>query len=543
MAHSWLIHVAVALVVSGASTLAIAFGIEWWKTLLLGVVWFISIVMGIREFRKTKSRDRRELTTWLTVGGDLLLTANLTTKPQEIVSVGPGFERVLGWEESEMVGKPWMDFVHPDDLTSSVAKANSCNQERPVRQFVNRWRHKTDLSEGQPRWVWLEWNAVVDKGLDRVYAAARDMTSRFEREAQMATWSRITSDLMAVTDTAVPMNQRKFEWINEAWSRQLGWDTRELYDMRIADLLVAEETPSRQTSRQTCQSDSKGEAVMHCRVLCKPTKDQPTRHLFYEWTSLSLNGKLYVTGRDIGGERLHQEEMTKAIDDLEARNADLERFASVAAHQLRSPPRTIAGIAQALEEDYGGVLDKDAIQFLEDIRKDADQMAEIVEGLYRFSKVRTGDLVVQPVDLNELLQSVYEQRAKQTCMAHHDLVWDSLPVVLGDKILLKEVFLNLIDNGFKFNESNPKRVGITCRQLEGDRWQLIVEDNGIGIDPKYQPKLFTMFQRVHTGYAGTGVGLALVAAIINKLGGSISVQSELGRGTSFTFDLAAAWAS
>lgn len=267
------------------------------------------------------------------------------------------------------------------------------------------------------------------------------------------------------------------------------------------------------------------------------------------WTAFVLSARAftrvtYYGGHDVGRERTHALEMAKAISELEARNADLERFASVAAHQLRSPPRTIAGIAVAIEEDYGHLMDDEGRQFIEDIRLDANQMAEIVDGLYRFSKVRTSDdLIIEPVDLNKIMEHLYDTKKKRGCWASNqrDLLWDFLPTVLGDKVLLIEVMANLIDNGFKFNESKHPTVEVTAVNLLNGRWSIQVKDNGIGIDPQYQGKLFTMFQRVHPSYSGTGVGLALVAAIVNKFGGEVAVDSDVNKGAMFSFDLEGAW--
>jgi signal transduction histidine kinase len=280
----------------------------------------------------------------------------------------------------------------------------------------------------------------------------------------------------------------------------------------------------------------------------------------YEWSGIALNNRIYLTGRNVDTEYQHREEIAKAMQELQARNEDLERFASVAAHQLRSPPRTIAGIADALQEDYGHLLDAEALTYLSDIQSDADQMAEIVDGLYRFSKVQTlDDLKCEPVDLNKIMTLVQEHRGRLRCdecpskghcpyankapykcpNKRESILYSDLPVVLGDKILLKEVLTNLIDNGFKFNESEHKVIQVSTTQKEDDpdRYLIHVKDNGIGINPQYHNKLFQMFQRMHPQYKGTGVGLALVSAIVRKFGGSITVSSAKGAGTRFSFDL------
>ncbi len=516
--------------------------LHWWQTLTLSSIGALALIGWAIEYRRVNYYNARELDTWLRVAGDLRQILPAVTEEDKdvpLLSVGPGFTRVLGWEQSEMEGRRWTEFVHPDDLLAEGAGSDRLATEGSFQAYCNRWLHKEPYANGEPRYVWFEWNAITDDELGRTYASGRDITDQFKREGQMATWSRITNDLMAVADTGGDPSEWKFEWLNEAWTRQLGWSIPDLYNMRIVELLDAKGVRQALTLNGTV----KDAHVVSFPVRCKTPPGEKPQYRYFEWSSIDLDGKVYITGRDIGEERTHRIEMAKAIHDLEARNADLERFASVAAHQLRSPPRTITGIAQALKEDYGGLLDDEGIQFLDDVRTDADQMAEIVDGLYRFSKVRTSaDMHIEPVDLNALLDHIYESKKKRGCWdGPRCLLWDTLPTVLGDKLLLKEVFANLIDNGFKFNESDEKVVAITASRREDGRWVIHVEDNGIGIDPQYQPKLFQMFERVHPKYEGSGVGLALVQAIVNKLGGTVTVESNTGDGATFSFDLEGAW--
>jgi len=553
------IYVGVLVLVAATSTVSLYYFMHWGMTAALAVVWAIPLGLWLYEYRKASNRHALELASWLKVGGDL----RMICRPDEAHTIkfaGPGFERVLGWSKEELEGRPWAEFLHPDDhdISQRHLSTGVCGGPKNPRLAV-RWKHKVALPDGSTRWVWLEWSATFVEELNLCYANARDMTSRFEREAQMSTWSRITSDLMAVTDTGVPIPQRKFEWVNEAWTRLLGWEPDELYAMFIVELLCPDEVDVVTGQRAAVEQCAEGASRIECRVLCKPeAENEPPKYQIFEWVSSDINGKLYTTGRNVGAEHAHNIEMAKAIHDLETRNRDLERFASVAAHQLRSPPRTIAGIAQALTEDYADQLDDDGRQFLEDIRSDANQMAEIVDGLYRFSKVRTSaDMNTEPVDLDRLVRGLKESRLKTRCgtcdhrttcpapedcpNGHEKVVQEELPTVLGDKVLLVEVFSNLIDNGFKFNESEAKQVTITAANRGDGRWDITIADNGIGIDPTYHSKLFRMFERVHPSYSGTGVGLALVAAIVDKLGGTIRVDSAPGEGTRFTFDLEGAW--
>jgi signal transduction histidine kinase len=231
------------------------------------------------------------------------------------------------------------------------------------------------------------------------------------------------------------------------------------------------------------------------------------------------------------------EDMRLAIRDLEVANAALSRFASVAAHQLRSPPRGIIGAAQVLLEDF--TLPKDSLPYIEDIRLDAVLMSQIVDGLHRISDVRRlGEVVLTSVDLNQVFSKISEtlQRSGYLNGGRILHVEEGLPSILGDHTLLMEAFTNLIKNGFKFNRSFPAEVWISSHEsVEAPPLRVVVvRDNGIGINMAYQHKLFQLFERLSREFPGTGVGLYLSKMLFDRMNGDIEVSSTLGEGTSFS---------
>lgn len=529
--------------------LALSWGAPWWAVALFTTIWVATLLGCLKWGTRTQVIKQLPLipcpqtfdpcpalNSWLQVSGDLLIVLPKKSADGTILLVGPGFERDLGWKYQDIVGHSWREFIHPEDVGMTDQTLRSL-ETGLVQRVTNRWKHRQDQVDKSTRWVWLEWAFLAIETQDYIYAHARNLTNRFEREAQMATWAMITSDLMAVSDTAVPILERKFEWANEAWTRHLGWSLLDLYGMPIISLLEPMEKDSVIKAREDREQPEAG--IQEEPYVCK-IRGKNGIYQVYEWYAVHLNGKLYSVGRDIGADIKQQGKLQSAIADLEARNADLEKFASVAAHQLRSPPRTITGIAQALKEDYGHLLDAEGLQFLNDIQDDADQMAEIVEGLHRFSTVRTkDDMPLTRVNLESLLYDIRVSKYRRGILRKTDvLTWNHLPTVVGNRVLLQEVFVNLINNAVKFNESSPKKVHIAASPRGDGRWDISVKDNGIGIDYHYHHKLFQMFQRVHPQYKGTGVGLALVSAIVDRLGGDIRVTSSPGQGATFTFDLA-----
>jgi PAS domain S-box-containing protein len=525
----------VVLVTTIIHTLLLLIEPTWTMAFITSGVWLTALGMSIREYRKSTALSARELDIWLKIGLDLILMVN---PKEEILRASGGWFQALGYEPRDLVGRRWSEFVHPDDVQPAQEAAESILQGLHLTQYVNRWRHRSDHPTGEPRWVWLEWSGLQEG--DVIFATARLSAVRLEHESLMAMWSRVSTDLMATTDAYTDLPTRQFQWVNDAWTKTLGWSLAEVYQTTFFDLLHPEDRIIAMNRNQARLQGLLVDPIVVYRLQAKTSKQDIPIYRWFEWRSVVLEGKNYGSGRDITIERQNHEFMTHVIRDLEKSNADLERFASIAAHQLRSPPRTILGVARALEEDYKTVLDAPGQQFLQDIQENAAQMSEIVNGLYRFSKVRTiEELEMQPVDLNVVVTAIRDTKTKQGCFSegHRQLIVESLPKVLGDSVLLQEVLMNLIDNGFKFNQSKVSIVHVSANLRPDGRWDIHVADNGIGIDPKYHRKLFQMFQRVHPTYQGTGVGLALVAAIVQKMGGTILVDSKVNAGSTFTFDL------
>lgn len=222
-------------------------------------------------------------------------------------------------------------------------------------------------------------------------------------------------------------------------------------------------------------------------------------------------------------------------DELLRANEALERFTSVAAHQMRSPPRTIRGMATVLREECSGCDSPLVMQMLDSIIKKADALAEIVTVLHEIGSRHAMAITVRPVELVELLPAARERVGSQ----YQGKVEFDVPPhlgVLGNDTLLLEMFANLIENGWKFNTSEVPTVKFVARRIL-DRTRVRVADNGIGLDPKTQG-LFELFRRHTDQFPGTGVGLALVKQAVEKQGGFIAVHPPLpGEGAVFVVDL------
>ncbi|HXG04183.1 MAG TPA: ATP-binding protein [Candidatus Binatia bacterium] len=229
---------------------------------------------------------------------------------------------------------------------------------------------------------------------------------------------------------------------------------------------------------------------------------------------------------------------TRQMQELERSNAELEQFAYVASHDLQEPLRAIVGYLQLLEQRYRGRLDADADEFIDYAVEAGRRMQALVNDLLAYARLGTQRRPPSPVDADAALRSVLEGLRTMLAETGAVVTHDRLPLVLVDEAQLRTLLQNLIANAVKFRGERAPRVHVSA-EPNGPVWTFAVRDNGIGIEPRHQQRIFTMFQRLHTRaeYPGTGIGLAMCKKIVEGHGGRIWVASEPGVGSTFYFTL------
>jgi len=226
--------------------------------------------------------------------------------------------------------------------------------------------------------------------------------------------------------------------------------------------------------------------------------------------------------------------------ELEASNRMLEDFAYSVSHDLKAPLRAISGFSEIISRRYAESLNEEARHYFENIVQAAGQMEGLIVDLLKYSRLGKETMPPAAVSLSEVIGEIVSGLESAGATKEAEVAIDpNLPVVEGNPTLLKQVFLNLMDNVLKYRrEGVAHRVEIRGR-VEGT-WAVVeVADNGIGIAPEYQDKIFNVFQRLHgqDAYPGTGIGLAIVKKAVNLMKGTVEVESEKGRGSVFRVKL------
>lgn len=226
--------------------------------------------------------------------------------------------------------------------------------------------------------------------------------------------------------------------------------------------------------------------------------------------------------------------LSKANEQLKRSNSDLERFAFIASHDLKSPLRNIISFLGLFNRRYGAKMEAGPKEYLDIVKSNAMQMQTLIEDILEYSKTNSTTLKEEEIDLNRMIKLIISQLKTNPSYEKAELmIWD-LPVVVGDLTRLQQLFQNLIENGLKYNESDFPTVAIKYME-EGENHYFIVEDNGIGIPEEYHERIFKMFERLHTRehYQGTGIGLSICLKNVEEYGGSIQIDSADWRGTQF----------
>lgn len=233
------------------------------------------------------------------------------------------------------------------------------------------------------------------------------------------------------------------------------------------------------------------------------------------------------------------QELEAKTQELQASVAELESFAYSVSHDLRAPLRAMDGFSRILLDELGSVIPQEKRRYLENIRKNAQGMQELVDGLLSFSRLGTTAISARVLDPSILVRQALSDLGAILNQTHVEVVVEDLPSCYADPVLLKQVFVNLLSNALKFSDRVPGARVVIGADKSGPDVTYFVTDNGVGFDQRFVDQIFGVFQRLHRSedYEGTGIGLALASRIITRHGGRIWARGALGEGATFYFTL------
>jgi len=219
----------------------------------------------------------------------------------------------------------------------------------------------------------------------------------------------------------------------------------------------------------------------------------------------------------------------------ETANAELEAFSYSVAHDLRAPIRAIDGFSQIIKDDCQAILPEESSKLFDKIRVNAQKMSHLIDDLLQLSKITRSMIQLQQIDMRSFIPLVYQETISPEIREQFEFEISDLPMINGDKSLLRQVWANLISNAVKYTMKSPiKKITVDFKEHE-KAIEYSIQDSGVGFDKNYQQKLFQAFQRLHRAeeYEGTGIGLTIVKRIVEYHQGAVYAES-LGNGARFS---------
>jgi len=496
----------------------------------------VGVVMDLteREERERRLQKNDAILTQLTETTDdvfWLFDADFT----EIQFVNDAYEEVWGRSVADLE-EDAMDFlegVHPEDREMVVGAVEQLRNGEPSNR-----EYRVNPEEDFERWVWVRGDPILDEGgeVERVAGFARDITERKEREQRLEESNRqfqaVFNDphaLVGLLDT-----DGRLRRVNETALESVGLDRESVLGMPFPETPWWSYDAELQADvRRWIDRAAGGEYVgfeaehplpdgdlMAVEGTLRPVTDD-------DGTVTSL----IVSARDITERKERKRQLEKS-------NERLEQFAYVASHDLQEPLRTISNYIEMIAEDYGDALDEEAEELVDVVVTGSERMQSMINGLLDYSRVTTRGDTFEPVDTDQVLEDVAEDL--EIMLEDHDgqLDWSGLPTVEGDGDQLRQVFQNLVKNALEHAEG-PVSIDVRAEDV-GDSYRFSVADDGPGIEPSRQEKIFRIFKsgrQYQTSSQAKGIGLAICDNIVDRHGGDIWVESEPGEGATFVFTI------
>lgn len=321
---------------------------------------------------------------------------------------------------------------------------------------------------------------------------------------------------------------RKIQSFNKAAEFMFGYDASDMIGKNVSLLTYRnKDITSERFVGQTQELE-----MSHSEGHTFPTSVSVSR------VELEDNDLFSVIIRDISHEKEAREQILKANTELKRSNNELERFAYIASHDLQEPLRKIGGFTERLEKSMEGALDDKQEKYMQFIVDGVFRMRELVMGLLAYSRVTTSELDIVELDTNEIVDLAVDNLSEVIEESKAQVVYSDLPKVFYDKVMLTQLFQNIIGNAIKYRGDEAPVITISTSKTDSC-WTFAIKDNGMGMEEKYFKHIFEMFQRLHRkeDIKGTGIGLSLCQKIVERYGGDIWVESEVGKGSIFYFTI------
>ena len=464
----------------------------------------------------------------------------------EIVLLNVQAENQFGYSRDELLGQKVKNIIPEGFAERLIADGTRSAAEALAQQIGTGIELIAKRKDGSEFPIEIMLSPLESAEGTLVTAAIRDISVRRAAERHLAQMEgRYRGLLEAAPDAMVVVNKSgEIVLLNVQAEKQFGYRRDELLGQQVKNIIPEGFAERLVADALRSTEDALAQQIGTGIELTARRKDRSEFPIEIMLSPLESAEGILVTAavRDITARKKAEVQLLRNVEELNRSNEELGQFAYIASHDLQEPLRMVASYTQLLSRRYKGKLDADADDFIAFAVDGANRMQRLIQDLLAYSRVGTkGQEMVEISSEDALRQALLNLRATiQESGA--EVTHDALPNVLADEMQLTQLFQNLVGNAIKYQSTGIPRVHISVSGINGAKRKFSIKDNGLGIDPQYFERIFGMFQRLHKReeFAGTGIGLAICKKIVERHGGSISVESEPGQGSTFSFDLATA---
>lgn len=438
-------------------------------------------------------------------------------------------------------------FVHPEDIPGFEEKMKKLSQQQVLLNFDFR----ITTGSGQEKFCNIIGTTSPDSGGNyaQVEGTIMDITERSRAGMALAESEQRYKAFFENSLDAAFFSSHDGNIIsaNQAAYDMLGYSGNELEQLSRSDLL---DTTDPRYQQLFAEREKYGKVRGELNFISKDGKIMPVEFSSSIFLDANNRKKTSMIIRDISERKRAEYEIKKLNEELEQKitertsqlieaNKELESFGYSVSHDLRTPLRAMDGFANILLADYAPILDSEGKRMLNIIIANANKMSTLIDDLLAFSRLGRQEINNSTVDMNEMVNSVYEELTSETEREKIDFRLQPIPAAFGDQAMLRQVWLNFISNALKFTSLKPERIIEVGHKSENDGTIYYIKDNGAGFNMEYSHKLFNVFQRLHSvsDFQGTGVGLALIQRIIHRHKGRVWADGKVNEGATFYFTI------
>lgn len=458
----------------------------------------------------------------------------------KVVAVNEIAESILGYKTSELIGEPAKDFyADPKGFKSRETGALFKGSDKNSITFETQYRKKDGSI--------LEAETILKKILNNsgdligYLGVVRDISQRKQASRGIRKFFSLPLNLMC---TATP--EGYFKEINGRFEEALGYSKEEMLKNPFTDLTHPDDVEATLMQvRKLASGEQEVVVDFENRVSCK---DGSYRWIAWTATFDEKSGLLYIIGQDITERKKLEKELMIAKEKAEEANKAKSQFIANMSHEIRTPMNSILGFADMMKDLVKSDLEK---EYIENIRKGGKNLLHLINDVLDLSKIEAGkqELKVRPVDVERVIdeiKSIFSLRASEKGLDIYVDVQDNLPhSILLDETKLRQILLNLVGNALKFTKKGFVEIGLRFKEIEDIEscvdLEVYVKDTGMGIAKEKQNAIFHEFEQedysISDEYGGTGLGLAISNRLAQLMNGTIKVQSEQGKGSTFSLFL------